>query len=93
MFNLAMLAHQGWRLIQNLDSLCAQILLAKYGVNGSLLEAKEGPGISYSWHSIIRGVVALQKGLIWHVGDGTNIRHGFHMGSLEGQSLQGEMSC
>jgi hypothetical protein len=54
MFNLATLARQGWRLIQNPDSLCAQILLAKYGVNGSLLEAKEEPGISYSWRSITR---------------------------------------
>lgn len=30
LFNLAMLARQGWRLVQNPDSLCAQILRAKY---------------------------------------------------------------
>jgi hypothetical protein len=70
MFNLATLVRQGWRLIQNPNSLCAQILLAKY----SLLEAKEEPGISYSWRNIIRGVAALQKGLIWRIGDGSNIR-------------------
>ena len=36
LFNLAMLARQGWRLIQDPDSLCGQILRAKYG---SLLTA------------------------------------------------------
>lgn len=51
LFNLAMLAQQGWRILQNLDSLCAQLLNAKYGTNDSLLQAKEGPGISYSWRS------------------------------------------
>lgn len=74
LFNLAMLARQGWRILQNPDSLCARLLVAKYGVDGSILNAKEGPGVSYSWRSILRGIEALQKGLIWRVGDGTQIR-------------------
>lgn len=49
LFNLAMLARQGWRILQNPDSLCAQLLVARYGVNGTVLQAKEGPDISYSW--------------------------------------------
>lgn len=53
LFNLAMLARQGWRLVQNPDSLCAQILRAKYSAQGSFLEAQERPGISYTWRSII----------------------------------------
>ena len=73
LFNLAMLAQQGWRLIVELDSLCAQVLRAKYYRNGDLLEVKEKPGISYSWRSLIRGLKALNDGLIWRVGDGTNI--------------------
>jgi hypothetical protein len=73
-FNLAMLARQGWRILQNPDSLCAQILCAEYGVNGSLMEAKEKAGISYSWRSIVRGIKALNKGLIWRIGDGTQVR-------------------
>jgi hypothetical protein len=73
LFNLAMLARQGWRLISNLESLCAQVLRAKYFPDGNLLEVKEKPGISYSWRSIIRGVHALKEGLIWRVGDGTQI--------------------
>jgi hypothetical protein len=51
-----------------------QLLKAKYGTNNSLLQAKKGPGISYSWRSIVRGFQALQKGLIWRVGDGSQIK-------------------
>jgi hypothetical protein len=48
-FNLAMLAKQGWRLCQNPDSLCAQILQAKYHPGVSCLEAKPRGGMSYTW--------------------------------------------
>ena len=73
LFNLAMLARQGWRLLLNPDSLCAQVLRAKYFPDGDLLSVVEKPGISYSWRSIVRGVQALKDGLIWRVGDGTQI--------------------
>ena len=56
LFNLAMLARQGWRLLLNPDSLCAQVLRAKYFPDGDLLSVVEKPGISYSWRSIVRGV-------------------------------------
>ena len=72
-FNLAMLARQGWRLIHYPDSLCAQVLKARYFPHGNLLTAKEKSGISYAWRSILHGVQALQKGLIWRVGNGENI--------------------
>lgn len=73
LFNLAMLARQGWRLVMNPESLCAQVLRAKYFPNGDIFEAKEKPGISYSWRSLVRGLVALKEGLIWRVGDGNRI--------------------
>jgi hypothetical protein len=73
MFNLAMLARQGWRLIENPDLLCAQILKAKYFLNGSLLDAIELSGCSYSWRSIVRGIQALKEGLIWRVGNGEKL--------------------
>lgn len=47
LFNLAMLARQGWRLLAFPDSLCAQVLRVKYYPNGKLMNAVEGPGISY----------------------------------------------
>jgi hypothetical protein len=36
--------------------------------------AGEGPGISYTWRSLLRGLRALENGIIWRVGDGTQIR-------------------
>ncbi|KAJ1267989.1 hypothetical protein BS78_07G101900 [Paspalum vaginatum] len=74
MFNLAMLARQGWRILMNPESLFSQVLKAKYFANGNLLQAVEKPGISYSWRSILCGVQALKDVLIWRVGDGTNIQ-------------------
>ncbi|EEE56785.1 hypothetical protein OsJ_06364 [Oryza sativa Japonica Group] len=71
LFNLGMLARQAWQLLSNPESLCAWVLRAKYFHEGKLLEV--GPGISYSWRSIVRGVQALKSGLIWRVGYGTKI--------------------
>jgi hypothetical protein len=69
-----MLARQAWRLVMAPDSPCAQLLMAKYCPNGRLMEADEGPGISYSWRSIVQGIKASRKGIIWRVGDGEQIR-------------------
>jgi len=44
LFNLIMLAKQGWWLWKHLDSLCAQFLKAKYFANSSVLEAKSKAG-------------------------------------------------
>lgn len=73
LFNLAMLARQAWRLLQNPSSLCAQVLSAKYYPNSSILEAEGKNGISYTWRSILKGVQLLKKGIIWRVGTGSNI--------------------
>ena len=73
-FNLAMLARQGWRLLQDPESLCGRVLRAKYFPDGKLLGAVPAPGISYSWRSILKGVDLLKEGIIWRVGDGTNIK-------------------
>jgi hypothetical protein len=56
LFNLAMLARQGWRLITEPDSLRAQVLRAKYFPDGDPLMVEEKQGISYSWRSILRGL-------------------------------------
>lgn len=51
-FNMAMLARQGWRLIQHPESLCAKVLRARYFPEGDLLNTTIKPGISYSCKSI-----------------------------------------
>ena len=72
-FNIAMLARQAWRLIQNPNSLCAQVLSARYYPNDSILNASPKGGISYTWRSILKGINLLKKGIIWRVGSGNNI--------------------
>ena len=47
-FTLAMLAKQGWRLIQNEDSLVARILKAKYYARGSLMSVEVGSNPSFT---------------------------------------------
>ena len=46
-FNQAMVAKQGWRLLQFLDSLVSKVLQAKYYMNSSFLTAKEGSNPSF----------------------------------------------
>jgi hypothetical protein len=72
-FNLAMLAQQAWRMLTNPESLCAMVLKARYFPDCSILQATAGPGISYSWRSIVKGINLLKEGLIWRVGDGSSI--------------------
>lgn len=73
-FNLSMLAKQCWQLLQEPNSLCAQILRAKYHPGASILQASPRPGMSYTWRSILKGVQILKDGMIWRVGNGENIR-------------------
>jgi hypothetical protein len=54
-FNLARLAKQVWRLIDEHDSLCAKVLRAKYYPDGEILKAGSKSGSSFTWQSIIVG--------------------------------------
>lgn len=72
-FNLALLAKQVWRLLCELNSLCARILRAKYYPDGKLLQAKMRSGSSFTWQSVLAGLDCFKKGFIWRVGDGTQI--------------------
>ena len=60
-FNQALVAKQGWRLIQNPDSLVAKVLKAKYYKQTDFLKAKIGSNPSYIWRSIVWGRHVLQK--------------------------------
>ena len=48
-FNLAMLAKQCWRLLQNSKSVCAQLLGAKYYLDSNILKAGPNNRSSYAW--------------------------------------------
>jgi hypothetical protein len=47
LFNMAMLSRQGWWLLEAPDTLCAQVLKARYYPTTSVLEAQVKEGISY----------------------------------------------
>jgi hypothetical protein len=55
------------------DTLCAQVLKAKYFPENSILQAKARGGISYTWRSILKGLHLLKQGIIWRIGDGSAV--------------------
>jgi hypothetical protein len=71
-FNEALLAKQGWRLINYPNSLVAQVLKAKYYPNDHFLQAKPKQQTSYSWKSIQNASWILRKGCYWTIGNGEN---------------------
>ena len=55
-FNIAMLALQVGLLIEQPDSLFAQLVKAKYYPDCSILDAGQSPNMSYAWRSITYGI-------------------------------------
>ncbi|KAM0909255.1 hypothetical protein ACQ4PT_014931 [Festuca glaucescens] len=74
LFNQALLTRQAWKLIQYPNTLCAQILKAKYFPNGSLIDTVFTGNGSSTWHAIEHGLQLLMQGVIWRVGNGAQIR-------------------
>ena len=74
LFNQALLAKQAWRLIENPQSLCAQVLKAKYFPNGFLVDTAFTGNASSTWQAIEYGLELLKKGVIWRIGDGSKVR-------------------
>jgi hypothetical protein len=73
-FNLALLAKQGWRLLQQPESLVAKVFKQKYYPNGNFMDSQLGRNPSYAWRSIWNGKALLSEGLIWRIGNGQSVR-------------------
>jgi hypothetical protein len=73
-FNKALLAKQGWRLIQNPDSWVGKIIKAKYFPRGSFLELGLGNKPSFACRSIFGAIDLFQECLIWRTGDGKKVK-------------------
>uniref|UniRef100_A0A2N9HKR3 RNase H type-1 domain-containing protein n=1 Tax=Fagus sylvatica TaxID=28930 RepID=A0A2N9HKR3_FAGSY len=74
LFNKALLARQGWRLVQFLDSLVSRVLKAKYYPHQSFLDAKVKGNVSFIFRSICEAKKVLSAGMVWRVGTGANIQ-------------------
>lgn len=66
-FNIAILAKQCWRLINDSNPLVTRIMKARYYPNTDFLNAQIGENPSYMWRSIIAGqeVLAHEKTLLY----------------------------
>lgn len=73
-FNIALLAKQSWRMLQEPTSLLHRVLKAKYFPKSSLLEASLKSRPSHAWRIIIQGMQLLKQGFKWRVGDGNTIK-------------------
>lgn len=62
-FNKTMLANQVWKLVQELDSLVAQVLKSKYFTHDYVLEAWLGYKLSFIWKSLYSTFDSLKEGL------------------------------
>ena len=72
-FNLALLAKQGWRLMQCQDLLLFKVYKAKYFQHTSFLEASIPNHSSFAWRSITCGRDLIIQGNKWRVGNGSLI--------------------
>jgi hypothetical protein len=67
--NKALLAKQGWKIMQNAVSLVVQVLKKKYFSKESYLMSWLGSNPSYVWRSIWGAKVLVQAGMLWRVRD------------------------
>ncbi|XP_074369747.1 putative mitochondrial protein AtMg00310 [Apium graveolens] len=75
LFNIVMLAKQGWRLLNNANPLVTSLMKARYFPHTDFLNAKLGANPSYTWRSILEAQDVIKQGCRKRIGDGqsTNI--------------------
>ena len=62
------------RILNRPDSTVGKVLKARYFNRGTILNAKVGFSLSFTWRSLLCGRDLLKKGLGWVVGDGASIK-------------------
>lgn len=68
LFNLALLARQAWRILQDPDSLSAHVVKSRYYPYCEFFDATLGSNPSPVWRSIREGSEVLSLGLIKRIG-------------------------
>ena len=71
LFNLALLARQVWRLLQDPSSLSARVLKARYYPQSDILDATLGTRPSQVWRSLLEGRDVLALGIIKRIVSGS----------------------
>lgn len=69
-FNQALLAKQGWKLLLKTSTLVARVLKARHFPNSRFISSFRGSNPSFSWRSIWGAKSLLREGLIYRVGKG-----------------------
>uniref|UniRef100_A0A2N9F8H0 Reverse transcriptase domain-containing protein n=1 Tax=Fagus sylvatica TaxID=28930 RepID=A0A2N9F8H0_FAGSY len=73
LFDQALLAKQGWRLMQNPNTLLHRVLKAKYFPDCTFMEAQIPSHASYSWRSLAQARHVIRLGTRWRIGTGTKV--------------------
>lgn len=73
LLNLAFLAKQAWRLLQEPDSLWANVMRGIYFPGQNFLTAKKGRDCSSTWMSILQGREHILRNGQWIVGNDMDI--------------------
>ncbi|KAL8100316.1 hypothetical protein AgCh_032534 [Apium graveolens] len=76
-FNLAMLAKQGWRILNESNTLVAAIMKAKYFPTTDFLSAQLGSNPSYVWRSIMSAQEIVKMGTRRKIGNGAYTKFWF----------------
>ena len=74
LFNMALLAKQGWHIQMGGESLVYKVLKAKYFPTTDFVHASIGHNPSYTWRSLISAQSLVIEGMRWRVGNGANIK-------------------
>lgn len=72
-FNQALVAKQGWRLLQFPNSLVSKVLQVRYYKNSNFLAANACFNPSFIWRRILWGKQVIKKGIRWCIGNGKRI--------------------
>lgn len=72
-FNLALLAKQGWRVLENPESLISCMYIARYFPDFTFWDAPAPIMSSFSWRSILASKEVLRRGIRWQIGWGTEV--------------------
>ncbi|XP_028122009.1 uncharacterized protein LOC114319198 [Camellia sinensis] len=73
-FNQALLARQGWRLINSPNSSWARMFKGIYYPHSDFLQAARGARASWAWSSLLKGRELLLKGCRWQIHNGLSVR-------------------